>query len=158
MELVLAEIGKLAEQVQRGEGAAGALLSDPQVERSLRATMSSIESATDEIDKTLKGVPAVLKTTNSAIAEYNEAAVVLQNALVEYQVLAEAIQRHWLIRKQVGQVEEEAPPQPSAGGSRATTTSPNSVRANPGPKKRGNRRRKTRTSASLFQSQEGINP
>ncbi len=93
--------------LESGEGAAGALFTDDKLSDQIRKTVAEVEVASKEINQSLAAIPPMLNTTNSAVGEFTEAAKIMQAALREYEILGEALQRHWLVRKQVDKVEAE---------------------------------------------------
>ncbi len=117
----VAALNSLLSGLEKGEGAAGALFNDQKLADQLRRTIGEVEIASREINKSLTALPPMLNSTNSAVGEFTEAARVMQDALKEYEILGEALQRHWLVRKQVDKVEAEQEDAPTSTASKSST-------------------------------------
>ncbi|MGB3121389.1 MAG: hypothetical protein WBE58_21375 [Verrucomicrobiales bacterium] len=112
-------INKIVEGLDKGEGAAGALLSDKEVAKQLQETIANFEKSTAEMNKVLTAFTPVVNNTNEGVLAFGKAAVIMQEALMEYDVLAEALQRHWLVHRNVIKVEEEMAASSTASGIKA---------------------------------------
>jgi len=96
---------------EQGEGAAGALFRDEEVRGQVVTTVDRAEEAMSEL-------PPAVRSADATIAEINEATQILQEGLREYQTVAEAMQRHWLLRRFVEQ-DEDVEPEQSADSRKA---------------------------------------
>ncbi|MEO0445911.1 MAG: hypothetical protein AAF191_07535 [Verrucomicrobiota bacterium] len=108
----------VSKELQEGGGAAGALLSDDQVRNQLTKLI-------DDAGEAIEDFPEVVRTTQSTVDEIYEATQMLQTGLAEYTEVAEAAQRHWLLRRFVDDGESEEPPRdplPVAGRKPPTTS------------------------------------
>ncbi len=107
-------MAKLLERLDAGEGAVGVLVSDLEAAEDMRAFLSASEEASRRANEVLgdfgratDGLPSAVDSSNAALAEIGEAAVGLQEAIEDYERVAEAFQRHWLIRRFVEEDEAE---------------------------------------------------
>lgn len=91
---------------EEGKGAAGTLFRDEE-------TQKQVESLVASAQETAAGLPGTVRAANATIAEIRQATRVLQGTLKEYENVAEAAQRHWLLRRFVekdGEPEAEHTP------------------------------------------------
>lgn len=101
-------INDLLEAMKDGDsGVAGALFNDENLANQLKRTISEIEKATTEVNDSLASLPSMLSSTDRAVNQFTEVAVVMQNAIAEYELLGQALQQHWLVRKQVKNIQED---------------------------------------------------
>jgi hypothetical protein len=119
--------------LEKGKGAAGLLLTGEKAEVQLQQTLDNVTQASasanraaESMNKAAKGLPQTLGEADEAIQSYNDGASALLEAAREYEIVAEALQRHWLLRRfvkreenpvAVPRVQEEADPQAAASAS-----------------------------------------
>ena len=119
----LSSLDRIMTDLEGGKGAAGALLRDDELGQDLQKTMAQLNSATEEINQSLQRIPATLRAADTAVAEYAKAAVIMQQALEEYELLALALQDHWLVRNSVKKEEASQAKEKQAASSSNTTAS-----------------------------------
>jgi phospholipid/cholesterol/gamma-HCH transport system substrate-binding protein len=92
--------------VEKGEGAAGMLLTDKAAQQQLTDTLANVARASEAANKAValltevaESLPDTVNATDAAIADYATVADSLDEASREYEIVAEALQRHWLLRK-----------------------------------------------------------
>lgn len=107
LEVTLAEMRKavsvlreVLDDFEEGEGAAGLLFRDEEVRE-------QVKSAVAHTEETAAGLPATVRATRATVAEIQQAAEGLQEGLKEYEYVAEALQRHWILRRFVVRDGEE---------------------------------------------------
>lgn len=128
LQQLLAQLNLLARGLQQGEGSVGQLLKDPALANELREITARINTSLAEVNRILADVrtttaklPPMADTVAGEVNDLPGAVFQAQQTLRETQTLIEALQKHWLLRKYVGQVEptERIPPVetlPPAGG------------------------------------------
>tara|TARA_R110002096_G_scaffold16106_34_gene55257 strand:+ start:13823 stop:15031 length:1209 start_codon:yes stop_codon:yes gene_type:complete len=116
-------INDLLSGMKDGEsGIAGALFNDENLANQLKSTITQIEKATMEVNESLSSLPSMLNATDKAVNQFTEVAVVMQKAIEEYELLGQALQQHWLVRKQVKNIKEDevSPQQTSASTAKSS--------------------------------------
>lgn len=109
----LAKIDGVVSEMDEGKGTIGRLLKDENTALHLDETMANLDKASKALDSSLKkfdetaeSFPGVVQKWNSAIASYDRAATILQQALKEYEILALGAQQHPLLKKSVSKARE----------------------------------------------------
>lgn len=110
----MAGVNKVLQDINAGKGPAGMFLKDETAADQFRssltafeAAMANLSTATDGMEEVTARLPDTINLSDTAIREMTQTAVDLQDAADEYEILAEGLQRHWLVRKSVQKVEEE---------------------------------------------------
>ncbi len=93
-------------QIEKGEGAAGILLNDQEAQQQIKQTLDNVSRASKSaneaalaLTKAAGTLPATVDQADDAIQSYGEVADTLQETAREYEIAAEALQRHWLLRR-----------------------------------------------------------
>ncbi|MBU6300948.1 MAG: hypothetical protein KGS60_05305 [Verrucomicrobia bacterium] len=114
-------------RIEKGEGAAGILLSDEEAQKQIQQTLENVsrasKSANDAalaLTRAAGTLPATVNEADAAIQSYGDVASALQETAREYEIAAEALQRHWLLRRFVRRDENpvavargQTPPRPT---------------------------------------------
>ncbi len=99
LQKLLAEMDKLAQGLEAGEGSAGKLLKNPETVDNLNRTIASINDTVlvlkDILEQT-KAVVADVKATSSQLPAMMDQT---EETIREAEVLMEGIQKHWLLKK-----------------------------------------------------------
>jgi methyl-accepting chemotaxis protein len=117
VQQILAHIDAVMAGVERGEGAAGKLLRDPQTAEEINQVVLTANSIVEQIQRILVDVKqitvqlpettrkteAVLDDIKQVTGTLPETAEQTRAMLYESQKLIEGIQRHWLLRKYIEQ-------------------------------------------------------
>lgn len=112
VQQLLASVNRVAQGLEAGEGAAGKLLRDPAVADEvdeivlhLQETMAEVKRILADVAESTKQLP---RMTDRLAGELEDAPGLVyqsQATLQEAEVLLEGIQRHWLLRRYMGQDE-----------------------------------------------------
>jgi phospholipid/cholesterol/gamma-HCH transport system substrate-binding protein len=101
-----ASFASVMAQIEKGEGAAGVLLNDQEAQQQIKQTLDNVsrasKSANDAalaLTKAAGTLPATVNQADDAIQSYGDVADTLQETAREYEIAAEALQRHWLLRR-----------------------------------------------------------
>jgi phospholipid/cholesterol/gamma-HCH transport system substrate-binding protein len=93
-------------QIENGEGAAGVLLKDQEAQQQIKQTLENVSRASKSaneaamaLTKAAGTLPATVNEADQAIESYEDVASTLQETAREYEIAAEALQRHWLLRR-----------------------------------------------------------
>jgi len=151
-----ATLAELLAGLERGEGAAGMLLTDEAAQKELEEILANVARAAESANETLAmltevagSLPDTVQSTDAAISEYTTVARTLEETAREYEIVGEALQRHWLLRKFVRRDENpvavprgQTLPQPAdvavSGRSTGSGAEPlQSVRGEDPPEKKG---------------------
>jgi phospholipid/cholesterol/gamma-HCH transport system substrate-binding protein len=107
----LARIDRVSRAIERGEGFAGKLISDPAMGRRVEETTTKINASLDEADAMLKEIrktaarlPATLAALDQTLQALPTLTMQTEDTMRQVQRLVEAAQKHWLIQ---GYVEPE---------------------------------------------------
>lgn len=115
VETILSNTASILQQVETGQGVAGAVISDSVLRDHVKGVVGQAESATKEIEYMLGDVSNLV--TNEIRSVMVQTAVLereLRHTLRESRRVVEALQRHWLIRRYVEADEEHLPLMPGA--------------------------------------------
>jgi ABC-type transporter Mla subunit MlaD len=120
-------LAELLAALERGEGAAGMLLTDEAAQQELAEILANVARAAESANETLAllttvagSLPDTVRSTDAAISEYTDVARTLEETAREYEIVGEALQRHWLLRKFVRR--EENPVAVPRGGTASPET------------------------------------
>ncbi|MDA0578126.1 MAG: hypothetical protein O3B24_08505 [Verrucomicrobia bacterium] len=100
---LLRNLEQLTAGLQRGEGAAGTVLRDPQMADDLKDILDTINATLNDLKQTTAQLPAMAKTVGAEVEDLPGLMLQTQETIRESERLIEGIQRHWLIRKHVPQ-------------------------------------------------------
>jgi ABC-type transporter Mla subunit MlaD len=119
------------EDIESGKGAAGMLVSDEQAQQQVKQTLTNVAEASAaanlaaaSLTKVAKTLPETVGEADDAIKGYGDVATALQETAREYEIAAEALQRHWLLRRFVRRDEN---PVAVTRGENPTTPAPASA-------------------------------
>ena len=98
LRAVALQIGKSAEKLDE------TIEQSPETLRQVNATLENIRKISDNLIRTTASMPATIENVNDQVKSLSGVIIQAQATLREIQRLAEAAQRHWLIR---GYVEED---------------------------------------------------
>jgi len=126
----VAGINLMLTDINEGKGPAGVFLKDEEAADQFRsslaafeAAMSNLSLATDGMEKVTARLPETLDLSDRAIREITETANTLEHAAEEYDVLAEGLQNHWLVRRSVNKAEAAREDDSSGNSSSSKQTS-----------------------------------
>ena len=105
---LLTNLQSISAGLERGEGAAGALLRDPQTADDLKGILDKINAALDDLKRTTAQLPPMAAKIGGEVNDLPGIVLQTQETIRESEQLIEAIQRHWLIRGYVPQPEPPA--------------------------------------------------
>lgn len=101
-----ASFAKVMTQIEQGEGAAGTLLNDQEAQQQIKETLANVSKASEAANEAALALtqiagalPETVYEADEAIKGYGEVAEALQETAREYEIAAEALQRHWLLRR-----------------------------------------------------------
>jgi len=103
LQQLLARLEEIAAGLQRGEGTAGRLLKDPATVNSVNAAITNVSAAIASARGSLAELEQILANVKAATTELPGVATQTRDTLREAEALIDGIQKHWLIRRYVGQ-------------------------------------------------------
>ena len=111
-------LNQIAAGIEKGEGPAGKLLRDPEMAKQLGELVVQVQKILGDVKQTTGQLPGMAKTVGGEVQDASGLVLQTQSAIYEAEKLIEGIQRHWLFRKYVEQVEpaERIPPQTVPAG------------------------------------------
>jgi len=100
LRAVTTEIGESAQELHK------AIVQSPETMRQINATLKDIRQVSSNLIRVTAAMPDTLERVNEQVQSLSGVVIQVQATLREIQRIAEATQRHWLIR---GYVEEDEP-------------------------------------------------
>jgi len=97
LRIVTTEVGKSARELH------GAIVQSPETMQKLNTTLEDIQKISANLIHVTAAMPATIENVNKQVQSLSGVVIQVQATLREIQRVAEATQRHWLIR---GYVEE----------------------------------------------------
>jgi exonuclease VII small subunit len=146
LEVGVGDLNKIIGQIQSGDGALGDMISSDSEMRkqfnefaiTLNRSSTSLEKAIANLDqgitrfreggveplnRAVEKLPMTVDSTTGAINEYNEAALLLQEAIREIEILTIGLQKHWLVKNLIVDPVEDQPKGSAAARSKENQTS-----------------------------------
>jgi phospholipid/cholesterol/gamma-HCH transport system substrate-binding protein len=115
LERLLEQVRVLTEDLNAGQGTAGALLKDDAmaadmraIVQGLRTTVDDLQVAVSQLAEASQVLPATSRTVAGEIEQLPGLVTQSQATLQEAEVLLEGLQRHWLIRRYIERDEVES--------------------------------------------------
>ena len=105
---LLGNLNLIAAGLAEGEGAAGAVLRDPELAARIKKTVARLEEISRDAARAVSSLPPMAETMAEEVEDIPGLVVQSREMLRESQRLVEALQNHWLIRGSVDRVEESA--------------------------------------------------
>ncbi len=112
LQQLLANLNTLADGLQKGEGTVGQILRDPAMANEIRAitdkintTLAEVQKILLDVQKTTRQLPAMAETVGGEVQDLPGIVLQTQETMRETTRLIDGLQRHWLIRKYVDQVD-----------------------------------------------------
>lgn len=105
---LLGNLNLIAAGLAEGEGAAGAVLRDPELAARIKETVARLEEISRDAARAVSSLPPMAETMAEEVEDIPGLVVQSREMLRESQRLVEALQNHWLIRGSVDRVEESA--------------------------------------------------
>ncbi len=105
---LLVNLNRITSGLAEGEGAAGAVLRDPELAGQLREIVGRLERMSEDAARTVATFPPMAETAAGEIEDIPGLVLQSREMLRESQRLIEALQSHWLIRGYVDQGAESS--------------------------------------------------
>jgi phospholipid/cholesterol/gamma-HCH transport system substrate-binding protein len=114
----IGHLNQIAAGLEKGEGPAGKLLRDPAMAQQLAELVAQVQKILADVKQTTAQLPGLTKTVGGEVQDASGLVLQTQAAIRETEKLIEGLQRHWLLRTYVDQVEPPAriPPQAVPAG------------------------------------------
>lgn len=131
LQQLLGNLAGITAGIQKGEGAVGQILRDPDTSQQIRETIKGVNRSVEQLRRILADVqqataklPDIAGTVSDQSKDLPELVLQTEDALRETTRLIEGLQKHWLIRKYVEQVEPVERIAPAAVGGAPGGTAP----------------------------------
>jgi phospholipid/cholesterol/gamma-HCH transport system substrate-binding protein len=105
---LLGNLNRITEGLAEGEGAAGAVLRDPEMAARVREIVARLEEMSRDVARVVATFPPMAETMAGEVEDIPGLVVQSREMLRESQRLIEALQDHWLIRGYVDQAEQSS--------------------------------------------------